>query len=163
MLTEYEPSVGYFHIDEAYQSDMDKVVYPETYEDLYLLGDYVQHFAPPPGPISLNCTRVGLRTLIVPNGVESLVCEDNYISELILPPSIQTVNAIQNLICTLRPADPDVGLPNLLDLHISFNKMTKFEFPTPPKLRSLEIDGMTVELSPDWKAVYDFTNEPFYM
>lgn len=165
MITYYDEPRNQLHIDYAVQSDIDALDYPPNLEEIRLLGDYVQHFAPPAVSNFLDCSRVGLRTLVVPDGVKTLWCEDNYLEELILPPSIQYVRANTNLIHTLRPADPDVGLPNLRELYVVANRITRFDFPAPKSLYHFEICDQFpgLVLPPDWKAAFDKTKEDFYI
>lgn len=160
----YDERLKWFHIDYAVQSDIDALDYPPDLAEIRLLGDYVQHYAPPPSKF-LDCSRVGLRTLIVPDGVETLWCEDNYLEELLLPPSVRYVHANTNLIHTLRPAQPDVGLPNLRELYVVSNRITRLDFPVPESLYHFEIlDALPdLVLSPEWRAICEKTKEDFHL
>lgn len=66
---------------------------------------------------------------------------------------------------TLRPADPDVGLPNLRELYVVANRITRFDFPAPKSLYHFEICDQFpgLVLPPDWKAAFDKTKEDFYI
>lgn len=109
----------------------------DSIQTLCISGDYLQTLRIPEGVVFAYIGRLGLRELYIPDSVEYLVCDNNFLTHLDLPACIDVVEANRNLITSISfRGEPD----NLSVLELKGNRLMSLDFPVTDNLRKVLLD-----------------------
>lgn len=71
---------------------------PENVENVYIQGDYLDHFEIPQGVKNIEIIHLGLKTLTIPEGVISVNCSKNFLKTIEIPQSLKVLKINKNLL-----------------------------------------------------------------
>jgi Leucine-rich repeat (LRR) protein len=127
------------NISQANQVDLEFIldVYSTTrIKDLNIYGDYIHTLIIPNGVERVICACCALRVIEIPDSVTELHIYENKLEDLELPSGIEYVNASQNLIQNLVFRDHPTQLKVL---ELEDNRLQSIDFKVPKTLWKLNI------------------------
>jgi hypothetical protein len=124
----------------ATQADIDAYMWPKGALNVILAGDQVNHLVLPEGVETVYCNNQGLCSLTLPDSCIIVRAENNRLTELELPAGVQWVTAQNNKIVELRfrgGAQPTA----LSQLDLENNRLARVDFVPPPMLDEIKLRG----------------------
>lgn len=149
------------NIRDANQCDIDTIEWPTGFiRQIIIEGSGIDRLITLPSCMWLGCYDIGLRILFVPDGVEFVHCDRNFLTEIELPESILEVDVSDNLLTRISARNPFVGLPRLRVLKAGGrNNIRTLDFDIPRYLREIEIE-IHDAFSDEWKDhIHRYTDE----
>ena len=104
----------YITINLAQDNDLVHFNWPTSLTDLFIQGDYIKRFEIPEGVTTCGISAVGLRELILPDSLESLYVDDNFLTTLEIGPNMELLSAQNNKLVSIEFRSIPLRLHTLL-------------------------------------------------
>lgn len=141
---DYDEETQHLLISYAIQSDVDRVLKEyvgRCIKELSIVGDEVNELIVPEGVERVLCSGVGLKRVWLPDSCKVAYLEKNKLRNIELPEGIEVASLRKNLL-ELIVFRGDSGNPTALEeLDIKCNRLIKLDFIPPPSLYLLDLRG----------------------
>jgi len=130
------PDTSTIYVSNVTDEDVGRIPtsLPPNITDLVIHDDHIDKYVIPQGITTATVGYLGLKELYVPDGVEYLYCQHNFLRALDLPASIVHVVANDNLL----PKITFRGFPNnLYWIDVRNNRICYLDIPVSPSLHFL--------------------------